>query len=247
MKTLGLIGGTGLDAWGDPELELSTVTPYGAASCEPRSFSLPGVRLLFIPRHGPHHDIAPHEVNYRANVWALKEAGATDIIAVNAVGGITARFGTGALALPDQLVDYTWGRAHTYSSGPDSGLQHIDFTHPFSAALRAALASAAEQAGITLLEGGCIGVTQGPRLETAAEIRRMERDGCDLVGMTTMPEAALAAELGLRYAAIAMVVNRAAGKGDEAIDIADVEAEAAKGAASIRKILGVFLKRPPQA
>lgn len=247
MKTLAVIGGTGLNAWGEPEQELQCETPYGNSSGPVSVHSFDNARLLFLPRHGPGHRIAPHDVNYRANIWALREAGAGEILAVNAVGGIGEGMDPGALVLPDQLIDYTWGRQHSYSSGVDSELKHIDFTRPFSSKLRAESSWAAKMAGISLVEGGCIGVTQGPRLETAAEVLRLERDGCQLVGMTTMPEAALAAELGLEYAVIAMVVNQAAGKGAGVVDLETVERNAADASTRVRSLLEVMLSGPGQA
>ncbi|NNL94856.1 MAG: S-methyl-5'-thioinosine phosphorylase [Xanthomonadales bacterium] len=247
MRTLGLIGGTGLDEWGASGQEISADTPYGAPSGPIQVYNFEHVRLLFLPRHGRDHQIAPHAVNYRANIWALKQAGATEIIAVNAVGGIRPGLDPGALVLPDQVIDYTWGRQHSYSGGSGSALQHIDFTSPFSSSLMAELISVAGIASIPLIEGGCVGVTQGPRLETAAEIRRLERDGCDVVGMTTMPEASLAAELGLLYASISMVVNPAAGKGASVIDIDEVERCAAAASEQVRRLLQTMLNGPVQA
>lgn len=240
MRSIGLIGGSGLDRWetgGEPR---DSETPWGPPSGPVISFSLPGARLLFLPRHGPAHDIPPHRVNYRANLWALREAGASVVIAVNAVGGITQAFAPGVLVLPDQLIDYTWGRAHSYSDGPGDQVQHVDFTQPFSAALSAELERAATRAEIAVAQGACIGVTQGPRLETAAEIARMRRDGCDLVGMTSMPEAGLARELGLDYASLCVVANHAAGTGGKALRMADIEACLAQTMVSVRQVIAAL-------
>ena len=219
MTGIALIGGTGLNQLAGLELQTEHVvnTPWGAPShavAEGRYHDKP---LFFLARHGVPHHIAPDRINYRANLWALRELGVSTGVAVNAVGGISEPMRAGRLLVPDQLIDYTWGREHSYFSGTDLPLQHIDFTQPYSAALRQQLLVAANAASIDVVDGGTYGVTQGPRLETAAEVTRLGRDGCDVVGMTGMPEAALAAELELAYAAICLVVNPAAGLGSEPI------------------------------
>jgi len=213
-----IIGGTGLS-----KLEHLTVarrqvmrTPYGEPSGALMFGTLAGHELVFLARHGYGHTIPPHRINYRANIWALKEARVKGVLAVASVGGIRAEFGPGVLVAPDQIIDYTYGRPHTFFEGPDAPVTHIDFTWPYSPALRERLVARALAAGETLHDGGVYGATQGPRLETAAEIARMERDGCDLVGMTGMPEAALARELDMDYACLSVVVNHAAGKGESA-------------------------------
>ncbi len=191
-------------------------TPYGDPSC-PLSFGTLGAYdVVFLARHGAGHRIAPHEINYRANLWALKEAGVTEIVAVAAVGGIDPGLKAGDLVVPDQLIDYTYGRSHTFFQGPDQPVTHIDFTHPYTQSLRVALIEASHVAGPAALDHGTYAACQGPRLETAAEIKRLARDGCSLVGMTGMPEAALARELGMAYACLAVVVNPAAGVGASA-------------------------------
>jgi 5'-methylthioadenosine phosphorylase len=198
-------------------------TPYGEPSGALTHGRLADREVVFLPRHGYGHTVPPHLVNYRANLWAIREAGVEGVLAVTSVGGIRHDCGPGVLVVPDQIIDYTAARAHTFFEGPDSSIgtavSHIDFTWPYSDRLRRRLLAAAGRAGETVHDGGTYGATQGPRLETAAEIRRMERDGCDLVGMTGMPEAALARELGLEYACLSVVVNHAAGKGDSAIAI----------------------------
>lgn len=214
---LAIIGGTGLvhlPGLAEDRSQLMA-TPWGEPSAPLLHGVLAGQRVVFLPRHGAAQPIPPHKVNYRANVWALREAGAAGIVAVNAVGGIHPAMVPGALAIPQQLIDYSWGRGHSFSDGGDLPLQHIDFTDPYSQLLRRRLLDAAARIGLPLHDGGVYGVTQGPRLETAAEIDRLERDGCDLVGMTGMPEAALAREIGLEYACCAVVVNRAAGRGED--------------------------------
>jgi 5'-methylthioinosine phosphorylase len=210
---LAVIGGTGLyklAALDDVETALRE-TPYGDPSGPVRIGRFGAHRIAFLARHGEQHSLPPHRVNYRANLWLLKELGVVRVLAVNAVGGITERYAPRAIGVPDQIIDYTWGRIHTFSEEPGSEVQHVDMTEPYSPSLRAALLDAAKTANIPVIDGGCYGATQGPRLETKAEIARMHRDGCDLVGMTGMPEAGLARELGLDYACLALVANWAAG------------------------------------
>jgi 5'-methylthioadenosine phosphorylase len=170
--------------------------------------------VVFLARHGYGHTIAPHEVNYRANLWALKDAGADTVVSVASVGGIRNDCLPGQLLLPHQVIDYTWGRASTYFEGAGVPVNHIDFTEPYSVELRKKLLKAAAACGEKIVDGGVYAATQGPRLETAAEINRIERDGADVVGMTGMPEAVLAREISLEYATIAVVANYAAGRGD---------------------------------
>lgn len=188
-------------------------TPYGEPSGALTFGTIGGKAAVFLARHGYGHSIPPHQINYRANIWALHAQGARSVLAVAAVGGIRDDLGPGTLVIPDQIIDYTHGRASTFFTLGDRGVQHIDFTFPYSPSLRAICLQAAQSAGEPVVDGGVYAATQGPRLETAAEINRLERDGADLVGMTGMPEAALAREMGLSYAAIAVVVNHAAGRG----------------------------------
>lgn len=207
---IGLIVGSGFDRLGLAVVARSPAkTPYGAPSSAVLTVEVAGVRVRCVARHGESHAFAPHEVNYRANVWALFESGVRRCIALNTVGAIGPELVPGGLAVPQQLIDYTWGRAATFG-GNGRPVVHIDFTDPFDAELRARIAIAAEAAGYDPV-GGVYGVTQGPRLETAAEIARLARDGCTMVGMTALPEAALARELGMRYAVLALAVNHAAG------------------------------------
>ena len=212
---LAILGGSGLTELAGLEVKHRQIvrTPYGEPS-GPLTFGRLGATdVVFLARHGYGHTLAPHEINYRANLWALHSRGVKRIVAVCSTGGITARFLPGTLAVPDQIVDYTWGRRATFFEGAEQPVVHIDFTHPYDVAMRREVLSAARDAGIAIVEGGTYGATNGPRLETAAEINRLERDGCDLVGMTGMPEASLARELEMGYAAIAVVVNFAAGRG----------------------------------
>lgn len=219
MKTA-VIGGTGLTALdGDARVAASDETPYGKASAKPQCFDA-FADAVFLDRHGEGHGLLPHEINYRANIWLLRELGVEAVVAVLTVGGIAASLRDGDFAAPRQLIDYTWGREHTYSGG--GRRFHADFGEPFAAAVRARLLAAAQTTGVAVVDGGVYGCTQGPRLETPAEIDRMERDGCTVVGMTAMPEAALARELGLPYAGLCLVVNPAAGRGVSAITMEDM-------------------------
>jgi 5'-methylthioadenosine phosphorylase len=195
--------------------------------------------VLFIARHGYGHTIPPHEVNYRANLWALREEGVTRVVSVASVGGIRADLGPGVLALPDQIIDYTYGRRMTYHERSGEPVRHIDFTHPYCERLRAALREAASRANEAVVDGGVYAATQGPRLETAAEIERLARDGADMVGMTGMPEAALARELDLSYAAIAVVANHAAGRGASAkgIVLEDINGVLQQAMARVRRVI----------
>lgn len=238
---LGIIGGSGLDRFEEMQItgRKDVDTPYGPPSAALTFGTLQGRALVFLPRHGADHSIAPHRINYRANLWALHAEGVRELIAVSAVGGITTRMVTGLLVLPEQIIDYTHGREATFFDGVANPLQHVDFTRPFGALLRRRILAAAHTAGLKLHDGGTYGATQGPRLETAAEIDRMERDGADIVGMTGMPEAVLARELGVEYAMIALVVNAAAGRGDSAkeISMADIQAVADTGMRQARAVI----------
>lgn len=244
MGPIALLGGSGLDRWGEPAASRRPETPYGAPSGPVERFSVESAReLLFLARHGPAHDIAPHRVNYRANIQALADAGAAAVIAVNAVGSLDPNLPPGSLALPDQLIDYTWGRAMSFRDGTDETLDHVEFADPFDHEWRARLLRAGEVTGVGLRDGGCIGVTQGPRLETAAEIRRLARDGCDLVGMTTMPEAALARERGLPYVTVAVVANHAAGIGSAPIRMEAILETLAGAMTAVRRLVRTLLEQ----
>ena len=209
MPTVAIIGGSGLSQLGNMEATQRRVarTPYGEPSGALTFGHIKGCDVVFLARHGYGHTIAPHEVNYRANIWALKDVGADCVVSVASVGGIRSDLTPGALVLPHQIIDYTWGRSSTYFEGAGVPVNHIDFTEPYSAQLRRKILAAAKACGEKILDGGTYAATQGPRLETAAEITRLERDGAHIVGMTGMPEAALAREISLDYAAIAVVAN----------------------------------------
>ncbi len=244
MKPLAIIGGTGIDELEGLEVlsEHRVETPFGAISRPIQEGRLGSTTLYFLQRHGSPDAIPPHRINYRANIWALKSLGVAGIVAINSVGGITASMRPGRLLIPDQVIDYTWGREHTFDEGEQGTLMHIDFTEPYDGALRRALLAAANSAGIPHDASGVHGVTQGPRLETAAEIRRLARDGCDVVGMTGMPEAALAREAGVPYASICMVVNPAAGLGDQPLTLAMMRDILASESAVVRQLLSELLK-----
>ena len=212
-------------------------TPYGMPSSPLLWVEFGDRRIACIARHGERHLIPPHLVNYRANLWFLHQHGVQRCVALNAVGTIAADFAPGELAVPDQVIDYTWGREHSYSDGNQDEVAHVDFTEPFDAELRGQIASAAVGAGCSI-RSGVIGVTQGPRLESAAEIDRLERDGCTMVGMTTMPEASLARELDMRYAVCALAVNHAAGRGPgESSILAQLERHTSQGAERFAAVL----------
>jgi len=241
---LALIGGTGLYKF--PGLEnverCAVATPFGAPSGEIVLGTLRCRRVAFLARHGEDHALAPHRVNYRANVWALHHLGAQRVLGVNAVGGIRADMAPRVLAVPDQIIDYTSARFSSFCDVDEAKVEHIDFTEPYSATLRSAVIDAARRAGVTVVDGGCYGATQGPRLETRAEIARMRRDGCDLVGMTGMPEAVLARELNLDYACLALVANWAAGCGGEAsISLPEIFAHLEAATAQVPPIIGALL------
>ncbi len=242
---LAIVGGSGLYSPGDDfqlEESLAPETPYGETSAEIGVGRWHGVPLAFLARHGPRHRIPPHRINYRANLWALGQLGVTRIIAVNAVGGIAAELPPRTLALPDQIIDYTSGREHSFEVGEDQPVRHVDFSYPYSEVLRTALVAAARQQQLALVEKGTYGVTNGPRLESAAEIERLRRDGCTMVGMTGMPEAALARELEIDYACLALVVNWAAGVADGVIEMTEIVEHIEHGMRRVKALLGVTAK-----
>lgn len=244
MTSLAIMGGTGLSRL--PQFESirrqEVLTPFGEPSAALTFGKLNGHEVIFLARHGDNHTIPPHRINYRANIWALNETGADQVLAVAAVGGIRADMEPGMIAVPSQIVDYTYGRPHTFFEDNLDHVTHIDFTHPYTPRLREQLLNAGRQAGLRLIDGGVYGCTQGPRLETPAEITRMERDGCDLVGMTGMPEAALAREIGLDYACCAVVANWAAGKTEREITMPEIDANLARGMADLSRLLASLFR-----
>jgi 5'-methylthioadenosine phosphorylase len=238
---LAIIGGSGLDRLAALESTRQVIvsTPYGEPSGPLIIGRLNKHDVVFLARHGENHRLPPHKINYRANTWALQAQGVKKIVAVATVGGIGSDFGAGTLAIPDQIIDYTWGRISTYFDGESGDVKHIDFTQPYCKSMRESLVRAAHRTGESVHSGGTYAATQGPRLESAAEIARLARDGADMVGMTGMPEAALARELDLCYATLAVVVNAAAGTGASAqsIDLRQAESIGRTLMARVVKIL----------
>ena len=243
MTRLAIIGGTGLARLGDLTISKRErlATPYGAPSADFITGELNGKEVIFLARHGNPHTLAPHKINYRANIWGLKQLGVEQIIAVAAVGGITDAMAPAHIAIPDQIIDYSHGRLHTFFDDENYPVTHIDFTYPYHQKLRSALITAAAKADINITPIGTYGCAQGPRLETAAEIKRMEQDGCDIVGMTGMPEAALAKELGIDYAAVAVIANWAAGKTGDEITMTEIERHLQVGMAKLAVLLKFFI------
>jgi len=239
---LAIIGGSGLYGLGDDfatDGKAPRDTPYGDTSADILLGRWQGRELAFLPRHGEGHRVPPHRINYRANIWALKQQGASRIISVNAVGGIAPELAPQTLAVPDQIIDYSSGREQTFFDGGDEQARHIDFSWPYDPELRAILVEAGEQRNLQLVNKGTYGCTNGPRLETAAEILRMRNDTCSMVGMTGMPEAALARELGLDYACLALVVNWAAGIQPREISMQEIIVNMERGMQEVKFLLSV--------
>ncbi len=235
-----VIGGSGLYSLGD-EFCVDRCerpdTPFGKTSAELQSGRWHRHSIVFLPRHGESHQIPPHAINYRANLWALQAVGVTHILAINAVGGITPELSPSVLALPDQIIDYTSARAHTFFDSEKQSIEHIDFTLPYSPSMRDSIIAAGESAGIDLVATGTYGCTNGPRLETAAEIGKMSQDGCHMVGMTGMPEAALARELSIEYATIALVANWCAGIEGSVLEMEQIKRVLADGMDSVKNLI----------
>lgn len=239
MTKVAIIGGTGLTSIKGFEITGREIiqTPYGEPSGPLVQGILAGKNVYFLPRHGSAHTIPPHKINYRANIWALKEAGVEQVIAVNAVGGIREDMQPGVLIIPDQVIDYTVSRINTFFEESLKHVVHIDFTEPFCEELRQNIISAAKANSISIVTEGTYAATQGPRLETAAEVNRLEKDGCHLIGMTCMPEAALAREQELCYASISVVANLAAGRGTEDLTMEVIEKNLNDGMIRVRQLL----------
>jgi len=243
MSGIAILGGSGMDSLDGLEITRRehVSTPYGEPSDTLNHGTLNGAAVIFLARHGAAHTLPPHCINYRANLWALRQLGVSRVLAVCAVGGINPAIQPTALITPDQLVDYTWGRAHTLYDGEDNTVEHIDFTEPYCSELRAQLITAAGQAGLTITATATYAATQGPRLETAAEIRRLQNDGCDIVGMTGMPEASIARELGLCYATLAVSANNAAGRDPGPIEMPAVMRNLETGMQQARLLINKVL------
>ena len=245
LGKIAIIGGTGLSKLDAFDL-LETIeinTPYGETSSPIQKGKFFGKPIYFLPRHGNSFQIAPHKINYRANIFALQSLEIETVIAVNAVGGIVEKTSPSSLLIPDQIIDYTWGREATFYDGEHEKLQFVDFSFPYSKNLREILISLAEAKEISIVNGGIYGCTQGPRLETAAEIARCKRDGCSVVGMTGMPEAVLAKELGLNYSSICIVVNWAAGINQEAVSMKDIEIAFSKGLEPLKLLISELVEK----
>lgn len=248
VRRIAIVGGSGLNTLPAFVLEETRHpdTPFGPPSA-PLSIGRMGeVPVVFLPRHGAGHTVAPHAINYRANIAALAGIGVQDVIACCAVGGIGANMPPRTVVIPDQIIDYTWGRAHTFVGAPGAlieGIAHVDFTEPFSPSLRHTIIAAAQAIGVSVVTQGCYGATQGPRLETAAEIRRMSRDGCGLVGMTGMPEAALAREAGLNYAMLAIVANWAAGLAEADLTLSEIYANIEAATEMVMQVIMATVER----
>ena len=244
---LAVIGGSSLSQLAGLDVSHREVlrTPYGEPSGAITFGQMFGRPMAFLGRNGYGHTILPHEVNYRANLWALHERGALGIISVASVGSIRADLKPGDVVIPHQIIDYTWGRKSTYFEGLDRGVTHVDFTEPYDANLRKQLIEAAREVGVPMSDSAVYAVTQGPRLETAAEIDRLERDGADVVGMTAMPEAALARELGVPYASIGVVANHAAGRGASrhSISFESIQAVLEGSMGGVRNIIEKMVER----
>ena len=243
-----VIGGSGLYALDESfrvESSKKIKTPYGDVSSDLIVGEFNGCRLIFLTRHGASHHIPPHKINYRANLWALNTMEVSHIIAINAVGGID--HGPRSLVLPDQIIDYTSGRCHTFSDGAEldgekTEVNHIDFSFPYSQPLREKIIRASQAQGIDLNTSGSYCCTNGPRLETIAEIRKMQNDGCSIIGMTGMPEAALARELEIEYASIALVVNWCAGLENSILSMDAIRHELKQGMTSVIQLIRATLE-----
>jgi len=237
--TIAIIGGSGVRRWalaGAGET-IEVATPYASEPVRLRSGRWGGREVVFLPRHGQGHTVPPHRINYRANIHALKKLDVSAVLAMATVGGISTAAKPGSLMVPDQILDYTHGRAHTFFDGEDGHVAHVDMSEPYREGLRRHLIAAAGEAGLPVIESGTYAATQGPRFETPAEVRRLERDGADVVGMTGMPEAALARELRLAYAALAVIVNPAAGKAADALDMTQIQEWLSRGSARAEALL----------
>ncbi len=240
MNKLAIIGGTGLTSLNNLKIvhQEDVDTPYGTPSGPLSHGELNGKQIIFLPRHGAGHTLPPHKINYRANIWALKDAGVNTVVAVAAVGGISSDMAPATLVIPDQIIDYTAGRINTFFEDNLTEVTHIDFSYPYSNRVRKLLLHACSNAQTEVFSTGVYAATQGPRLESAAEIIRLERDGCTIVGMTGMPEAALARELGMDYATLAVVANWAAGKSQgKIITMAEIEHTLKEGMDKVRRVL----------
>jgi 5'-methylthioinosine phosphorylase len=244
MSKLAIIGGTGLTSFDGLNIieQRKIETPFGQPSSDLLVGEFHGNSVIFLSRHGEHHTIPPHRINYRANIWALHNQGVDHVIAIAAVGGIRDDMAPGILAVPDQIIDYTYGREQSFFSDDFTADKHIDFSYPYDQGLREKILLSASRQGLTIADGGIYGATQGPRLESVAEIKRMAQDGCAMVGMTGMPEAGLARELNIAYATCAVMANWAAGLSDGVITMTDIERTVAEGMEQVKQILAELIR-----
>lgn len=242
MSPIGIIAGSGFIKFASFQADacLEIQTPYGDPSAPLQQGRFGEQAVVVLPRHGSGHSLAPHQINYRANMWALKHAGVDRVVALSTVGGIGQRYAPGKIVIPDQIIDYTYRRGHTYFEDHEP-VTHIEFTSPYCETLRRSLQEAAAQVGVSIIAKGTYAATQGPRLETAAEVARLDRDGAHIVGMTGMPEASLARELELCYAALALVVNYAAGRGQGVVTAKQIEQAYADGFDDLIQILAAAI------
>jgi len=243
MNKIAIIGGSGLTKLSGLEVicKIESATPWGDPSAPITFGKINNLEILFLPRHGIAHTIPPHKINYRANLWALHKHEVNEIIAINAVGGITEKMTPCSIVIPNQLIDYTHGRADTFYEENLTDVKHIDFTKPYAELLRQQLIDTASKNKLEIISEGTYAVTQGPRLETAAEVSRLEKDGNDIIGMTSMPEASLARELEINYACCALVVNWAAGKTDEIISMETIEENLKEGLSRMRFLIEKYI------
>lgn len=244
MSVFGLIAGTGFSDWLTGNQQHNVKTPYGDPAASISESVLGSYSVFYLPRHGNPHRLAPHAVNYKANIWALKSLGVQQLIAVNVVGSIRTEWPSGSLVVPDQIIDYTWGRAHTYFDSIEQAeqpIEHIDFTNPYDEALRDQLVTSGAAANVNIALGGCYAATQGPRLESAAEVQRIKRDGGDIIGMTGMPEASLARELGMTYASICLVSNLAAGVGGNELSMDQIMHNVHASSEKVQQVINQLL------
>ena len=244
MNKLAIIGGTGLSNMNNLEIVKTEniETPYGHPSAPLSHGLIDDKPLIFLPRHGDKHTLPPHKINYRANIWALKNVGVTHVLAVAAVGGIPAHFVPQTLIVPDQIIDYTHSRIDTFFEAGLSEVTHIEFTYPYCEELRQHIIFCCDKLNFDVEKTGTYAATQGPRLESAAEINRLERDGCHLVGMTGMPEAALARELGLCYGTLAIVANLAAGRSEEELTMEIIQGHLKQGMVKTQNVIQELIK-----
>jgi len=241
VERIGIIGGTGLYEGEDVEVRRIS-TPYGDAS--PVAIAEIHRRgVVFMPRHGARHELPPHRVNYRANIYALKELGVTRIVATNSVGGISPELSPGDVVVPHDIIDFTSGRANTFY---DTRAVHIDMSEPYCPEIRKALIDAGREVLGRVVESGVYAVTQGPRFETPAEIRMLSRLGADVVGMTAMPEAALAREMELCYASICTVTNYAAGLKQGRLTAKEVVEVVRENEEKLRRLIIRVIHRIPE-